>query len=179
MLRSRLVQAVIAVALLATPLFLFGDRALAVQDSEDKVLFGPVGIGVGEGARISVYTIGNPNEAPWAFVVRVFNRLGTVVQSGKFQVAPGAIGSFEIIGNPDERTGLAALAVRQTLRAEVVGFSPLPDSPGKYAATLEVYSLSNGRTSILIGNPDEIPAARGIVTVPQQNPVSTSAPRRQ
>jgi hypothetical protein len=32
-------------------LLLFGERALAIQDSEDKVLFGPVGIGVGEGAR--------------------------------------------------------------------------------------------------------------------------------
>ena len=46
--------------LLATPLFLFGDRALAVQDSEDKVWFGPVGITPGERALVNVYAIGNP-----------------------------------------------------------------------------------------------------------------------
>jgi hypothetical protein len=166
--RSRLLHVVIVVGLLATALFLVGDRALAIQDSEDKVLFGPFGLGTGEGARISVYAIGNPNDAPWAFVARVFNRQGAVVQEAKFQVAPGAIGSFEIIGNPNERTSISAVAVRQTLRAEIVGFNPQPDPPGKYAATLEVYSLLSGRTSLFIGNPDILPAARGIVpAVPQ------------
>lgn len=91
--------------------------------------------------------------------MRVFNRQGAVVQGGSFQVAPGAIGSFEIIGNPDERTGIAVpTAVRRTLRAEIVGFNPQPDPPGKYAATFEVYSLLTGRTSILLGGPDTLPA---------------------
>jgi hypothetical protein len=155
-------------------LLLFADRVLAVQDSEDKVLFGPIGIGVGEGARLNVSAIGNPNEAPWTFVVRIFNRNGAVVQAGKFQVAPGAIGSFEIIGNPDERPGISVLPLRRTIRAEIVGIQPPPepdqpppdpdspppdpDRPGQYVATLEVYNLLNGRTSILIGNPDVVPA---------------------
>jgi hypothetical protein len=161
MLRSRWIHAVVGVAALATPLFLLGDRAHAIQDSEDKVWFGPVGIAVGEGARLNVSTIGNPNDAPWTFVVRVFNRQGTVVQSGKFQVAPGAIGSFVITGTPDEGTGIAALPVRRTLRAEIVGFNPQPDPPGQYLATMEVYNLLTGRTSIFVGNPDTVPAVPG------------------
>ena len=160
MLHSRLIHGFVIVALLATPLFLFGKRALAVQDSEDKVLFGPISLATGEGARINVYTVGNPDIAPWTFVVRVFNRQGAIVQGGKFQVAPGAIGSFEISSKADERTVLAALPVRQTLRAEIVGLQPPPDpeSVQKYAATLEVYNLLTGRTSILLGGPDTLPA---------------------
>ena len=122
-----------------------------------RVLFGPVGIGVGQAARVNVYAIGNPNESPWLFIVRIFSRTGELVREGKFEVAPGAIGSFDInlgaggISVPD-RLG------RRTIRAEIVGFNPQPDPPGKYVATLEVYSSLTGHTSILIGNPDEIPA---------------------
>ena len=160
MLRSRLLHAAAVVALLAIPLMLFGDRALAIQDSEDKVWFGPVGIATGEGARINVYGIGNPDITPWTFVIRIFDRQGTVVQGGSLQVATGAIGSFEIIGNPNERIGISVpAAARRTLRAEVVGFNPQPDPPGKYAVTFEVYSLLTGRTSILLGGPDTLPAA--------------------
>jgi len=158
MLRSCFVRATVVVALLAIPLSLFGGRALAIQDSEDKVWFGPVGIGVGQGARVNVYVVGNPNETPWEFAVKIFNRRGEVVQERQFRVAPGAIASLEVnVGNPDilpaDRLG------RRTLRAEIVGFNPQPDPPGKYAATFEVYSLVTGHTSILIGNPDVLPAA--------------------
>ena len=165
---SRRLIAGASVALVATPLFLFADRAIAIQASEDKVLFGPIGIAVGEGARLNVSAIGNPNDAPWTFVVRIFNRSGAVVQAGKFQVAPGAIGSFEIsVGNPNESTGISVLPLRRTIRAEIVGIQPPsdpdspppdPDRPGKYVATLEVYSLLTGRASILIGDPDILPA---------------------
>ena len=55
MLRSRRTHALAVLALLATPLFLFGDRALAIQDPEDKVWFGPVGITPGERALVNVY----------------------------------------------------------------------------------------------------------------------------
>ena len=159
MLRSRRLHAAIVVALFLTPLFLFGDRALAIQDSEDKVWFGPVGIGVGQGARVSVYGIGNPDILPWEFDVRIFNRRGEVVQERRFQVAPGAIASFEInfgdgSGFPVDRLG------RRTLRAEIVGFNPQPDPPGKYAATFEVYSQLTGHTSLLLGGPDTLPAAQ-------------------
>src|SRR4030095_12962142 len=153
MFRSRLRHAIVAVALLATPLFLFGNRALAVEDEENKVRFGPIGIGAGEAARINVYAIGNPNEIgnpdekPWTFVVRIFNPQGRVVQEGKFEAASGPIRSFDVIGDPDIRPGISAVAVRRTLRAEIVGFNPQPDPPGKFASTFEVYSLLNGRTS--------------------------------
>jgi hypothetical protein len=169
MVRSRLIHALVAVSLLVAPLFLFGDRALAIQDSEDKVWFGPIGLAVGEAARINVVgnpdTVGNPNDTPWTFVMRVFDRQGRVVQANRLEVARGAIGSFQIIGNPDERTAISAVAVRQTLRAEIVGFNPQPDPPGQYIATMEVYNVLNGRTSVFIGNPDVVPATRvGTVT---------------
>jgi len=164
MLRSRPIQAMVIVAVLATPFFLPGDRALAIQDSEDKVWFGPVTLGVGQGARVNVYGLGGPDTTPWEFTVRIFNRRGEAVQERTFRAAPGAIGSFEVnIGNPDEfpvdRLG------RRSLRAEIVGFNPQPDPPGKYAATFEVYSLLTGHTSLFIGNPDILPAP-GIVPLP-------------
>ena len=52
---------------------------------------------------------------------------------------------------------------RRTFRAEIVGFNPQPDPPGKWAATLEVVDRLSGRTNILIGNPDVLPAGRGLV----------------
>jgi hypothetical protein len=164
MLRSRRLHAVIVLALLAAPLLVFSDRAFAIQDSEDKVWFGPVGLGLGQGARISVYTIGDPNERPWEFAVRVFNRRGEAVQERKFQVDAGAIASLEIdpAAFPADRLG------RRTLRAEIVGFNPQPDPPGKYAVTFEVYSQVTGHTSILLGGPDTLPAAQ-IVTPPGSN----------
>ena len=168
MLRSRLVRATVVLALFAIPLSLFGGRALAVVGPEYKVLFGPIGIGVGQGARINVYGIGNPNESPWEFAVRIFNRRGEVVQERRFQVAPGAIASFEVnIGNPNDFP--ADRLGRRTLRAEVVGLQPPavpgtpPPEPDKYTATFEVYSLVTGHTSILLGGPDTLPPVPGLV----------------
>ena len=165
MMRSRVVHVIVVVTLLATGWLVFADRALAIQDSEDKVLFGPLSVGAGQGARISVYGLASSGvggtvplpTAPWEFTVRIFNRRGEAVEERTFQVVPGAIGAFDVnVGNPNEfpvdRLG------RRTLRAEIVGFNPQPDPPGKFTATLEVYSQLTGHTSILIGNPDELPA---------------------
>ena len=158
MLRAQFARLAAPLVLLAPLLFVFGDRALAIQDSEDKVWFGPVGVGTGQGARINVYGSGRPEGTPWTFAVRIFNRRSEVAQERTFQTAPGTIASIEInIGNPDtfpvDRLG------RRTLRAEVVGFNPQPDTPGKYAATFEVFSQLTGYTSLLIGNPDVLPAS--------------------
>ena len=155
-MRTRWTRTTLLVALLAAPAFLLGGPALAVQDSEEKVLFGPIGVGVGEAVRVNVYAIGNPDEQPWSFAVRIFNRRGDLVQERRFEVVPGATASVDAaIGNPNEfpveRFG------RRMLRAEVVGFNPQPDPPGKYAATLEVYSQLTGHTSILLGGPDTLP----------------------
>ena len=152
MIRSRLVHVVVVVTVLVTGWLLFGARALAIQDSEDKVWFGPVGVGAGQGVRINVYGLGSSGTGgivptptvPWEFTVRIFNRRGDVMQERQFQLAPGAIGSFEVnVGNPDtlpvDRLG------RRTLRAEIVGFNPQPDPPGKFGATL-------------VGNPDVLAA---------------------
>ena len=108
MLRSRRTHTLAFLALLATPLFLFGDRALAIQDSEDKVWFGPVGITPGERALVNVYAVGNPNEignpndTPWDFVVRVFDRRGAIIQQQRLQLARGVIGSVELLVQDEE-----------------------------------------------------------------------------
>jgi hypothetical protein len=164
MLRSRRTHTFAFLALLATPLFLFGDRALAIQDSEDKVWFGPVGITPGERALVNVYAIGNPdeignpNEIPWDFVVRVFDRRGAIIQQQRLQLARGVIGSVELLVQDEANITVPRLS-RRTFRAEIVGFNPQPDPPGKWAVTLEVIDRLTGRTSLLLGGPDTLPAA--------------------
>ena len=168
MLRSRWIRGAVGVALLVAPLFLFGDRALAIQDEENRVLFGPLTVGFGQSVRLNAYGIGNPDETPWLFLVRVFNRRGELAQELKAQAAPGSVATFDINpGNPGlfptETIFPADRLGRRTLRAEIVGFNPQPDPPGRYAATLEVYSQLTGHTSLLIGNPDTLPPVPGIV----------------
>jgi hypothetical protein len=163
MLRSRLVRAFVVFALLAAPPFLFSHRALAVQDPDYRILFGPVGITPGERALVNIYAIGNPdeignpNEFPWTFVVRVFDPRGRVVQEQKLQLATGMIGSVAVAIQDEENTPGVRLSCR-TFRAEIIGFNPQPDPPGKWAATLEVVDRLTGRTSILLGGPDTLPA---------------------
>ena len=167
MIRSRRTHALLALAL-SVPFFMFGDRVLAIQDSEDKVWFGPVGITPGERALVNIYAIGNPdeignpNETPWDFVVRVFDTRGKLVQEQKLQLAAGMIGSVAVAIQDEENTPGVRLS-RRTFRAEIVGFNPQPDPPGKWAATLEVVDRLSARTNILIGNPDTLPAGRGLV----------------
>jgi len=108
MLRSRLVRTTVVLALVVIPLSLFTGRGLAVVGPEYRVLFGPIGVGAGQGARVNVYAIGNPNDLPWEFAVRIFNTRGDVVQQREFRVAPGAIGSFEI--NIGTRTNCRLIA---------------------------------------------------------------------
>ena len=173
MLRSRWIHAGVLVTLLAAPLFLFGDRALAIEDPEYKVLFGPFGIATGQRALVNVYavgtpdTIGNPNETPWNFVVRLFDRSGTLVQERPLQLAAGGIGSVEL-AVADQENIIAVPLSRRTFRAEIVGFNPQPDPPGKWTATLEVVDRLTGRTNLFIGNLEVLPAAQ-IVTPPGAN----------
>jgi hypothetical protein len=153
----RVVRVSIVIAVFAVALMRLGDDALAVADSEQPVLFGPIGVGAGEAVRVNVYGLSRRSDVPWEFAVRVFNRRGEIAQQRRLRVAPGAIGSFDVnVGNPDEfpveRLG------RRTLRAEIVGVNPQPDPPGTYAATLEVYNQLTGHTSILLGGPDTLPA---------------------
>lgn len=163
LIQSRFMRAATVVALLGVAMFSFGDRASAIQDSEDKVLFGPIGITPGERALINVYAIstsqiGNPDELPpWEFAVRVFNRRGQLVQDERFRVRVGAIGSVEV-AIQDEKNSVLGPMSRRTFRAEIVGFNPQPDPPGKYAATLEVVNRLTGRTSLMLGGPDTLPA---------------------
>jgi hypothetical protein len=163
MVRLHRTHALLALAL-SVPLFVFGDRVLAIQDSEDKVWFGPVGITPGERALVNIYVVGNPDEignpieTPWNFVVRVFDRRGKLVQEQKLELAAGAIGSVAL-AIQDEESTTAIRTSRRTFRAEIVGFNPQPDPPGKWAVTLEVVDRLTGRTSLLLGGPDTLPAA--------------------
>ena len=164
MRRSRWIHALLLLALLATSLALFSHRAQAIQDSEDKVWFGPVGITPGDRVRVNVYvignpdTVGNPNDLPWTFVVRFFNRGGRMVQERRLQLATGVTGTVEFAIQDEVNFPLESLG-RRTLRAEIVGFNPQPDPPRWYATTFEVFSGANGRTSLLLGGPDTLPAA--------------------
>lgn len=173
MLRSRRVLSLGPLALLALLLLLFGGRASAIQDSEDKVWFGPVGIAPGERALLSVYAIGNPDVigdpdiTPWHFVVRVFDRRGALVQERRLELARGVIGSVEVAVQDEEYIPGTRLG-RRTFRAEIVGFNPQPDPPGKWAVTLQVVDRLTGRTSLLLGGPDTLPAAQ-IVAPPGAN----------
>jgi hypothetical protein len=173
MLRSWCSRALVALALLATPLFLFGDRALAIQDSEDKVWFGPVGLATGQRALVNIYAIGNPNEVgnpnetPWNFVVRLFDRRGVLLQERALRLAAGVTGSVELaVEDPDFNIAVPANR-RTTFRAEIVGFNPQPDPPGKWTATLEVVERITGRTTLLLGVPDTLASSR--VTAPGSN----------
>jgi hypothetical protein len=159
--RSRWLRSHALLLLIAVALGSLGDRTLAVQGG-GKVLFGPLGVARQEAVRVNVYAAGHPdgisdpNDVPWDFVVRIFNRRGELADEQRLRLAPGVTASVEVnIGNPDifpvERLG------RRTLRAEIVGFNPQPDPPGAYAATLEVYNLQTGGTSVLLGGPDTLP----------------------
>jgi hypothetical protein len=166
---SRWKRLTAAFALLALALIRFGDRAVAIQDSEDKVWFGPVGITPGERALVNIYAIGNPDTigdpdmTPWNFVLRVFDRRGTLIQERRLQLAPGVIGSVELAPQDDRNLILTPFS-RRTFRAEIVGFNPQPDPPGKWAVTLEVVDRVTGRTTLLVGNPDILPA--GLIAPP-------------
>lgn len=161
-LQSRWFRSAAVIALLAMSAIGFDRQALAIQDSEDKVWFGPVGLARGDAARVNVYVIGNPDIAPWEFRLRVYDSRGVVVQEQLFRVAPGAIRSVDVMVQ-DEENVLADRLGRRTFRAEIVGFNPQPDPPGTprtsgYGTTFEVFTVATGRTSILLGGFDNVTA---------------------
>jgi hypothetical protein len=158
MFHSRLIRSFGLVALVVVAMLGVADRVLALADSE-KVLFGPVSVAQGEGVRLNVSAVGNPDTAPWSFLVRIFNRRGALVVERRLELPPGVTGSIDVyVWNPGDFP--AETLGRRTLRAEIVGFNPQPDPPGAYTATLEVFNLRTGRTSILLGGPDTLPAAQ-------------------
>ena len=138
------------VALLAIVMLSSGGRAATIQGTEGTVFLGPIGVAKTEAVRVNIYAIGDEENLPWEFVVRIFNTRGEVGVERRFTVAPGVTRSVDVnIGNPDifpvETLG------RRTLRAEIKGFNPQPDPPGKFAVTLETYSVRTGATGILLG----------------------------
>ena len=77
--------------------------------------------------RLNAYGIGNPNDAPWLFVVRVFNRRGDLAQGWQAQAAPArSVATFDInSATPMHSFRRRRISRRQTrsrtLRAEIVG----------------------------------------------------------
>lgn len=161
-LQSRGFRSAAVIALLAMSAIGFDRHALAIQDSEDKVWFGPIGLARGDAARVNVYVIGNPDIAPWEFRLRVYDPRGVVVQDRPFRVAPGAIRSVDVVVEDEENFPVDRLG-RRTLRAEIVGFNPQPDPPGTprtsgFGTTFEVFSEKTGQASILLGGFDNVTA---------------------
>lgn len=145
----RLLRHSALIALLAAVLFWSGGRAGAIQAAQGAVRLGPIGVATNESVRVNVYGIGDPNDVPWEFVVRIFNSRGAIGVERRLVVAPGVTRSVEVnIGNPDIFPG--ETLGRRTLRAEIVGFNPQPDPPG-FAATLETYDVLTGVTGIVLG----------------------------
>jgi len=160
--RFRTARAMALLLLVGTAAGSVADRTLAAQRGA-TMLFGPMGVARQEGIRVNVYAAGNPggisdpNDVPWDFVLRIFNHRGELAREHRLQLATGVTGSVDVnIGNPDifpaDRFG------RRTLRAEIVGFNPQPDPPGEYFATVEIYNLLTGATSVLLAPPATLPA---------------------
>ena len=161
MLRSRRTHAVLALAL-SVPLFMFGARARDSRLRRQSVVRSRRDT-PGEHALVNIYAVGNPNdvgnpnEIPWTFVVRVFDTRGNVVQEQKLQLAAGMIGSVAVAvqdedvhpGNTTEPTHIS----RGDRRVQ-----PATRPARQVAATLEVVDRLTGRTSILLGGPDTLPA---------------------
>lgn len=135
----------------------------AISDENDTTLFGPVGVSVAEGVRVNILAIGDPDSIGdpgiriRTFTIRVFTRSGRLAIERRVDVMPGAfvtvaLGPLDPAQFPPDSLG------RRTLRAEIVGFNPQPDPPGRYAATLEVFGLFTGQTHIALGGPDTLPA---------------------
>ncbi len=151
-------------ALLVLSLATLPSRTDAISDENDRLLFGPVGVSVTEGVRVNIHVIGDPHSIgdpgirPWSFRLRVFTSRGNVAVERRVDVLPGTFATLGIGALARDQFPPDTLG-RRTLRAEIVGFNPQPDPPGRYTATLEVFSLFTGQTHIVLGGPDTIPAA--------------------
>jgi hypothetical protein len=159
----RLMRSLALIALLAVVMFWSGDRAAAIQGRAGKVRFGPISVAKSEAVRLNIYAVGDAENTPADFVLRIFNTRGEVGGERRLSVAPGVTSSVEVnIGNPDlfpvDRLG------RRTLRAEIVGFNPQPDPPG-FTATLEIYNHRTGASNIVlsetfVGDVEHVPGGQ-------------------
>lgn len=152
---SRRFGAVLALAASTAALGVLTVPAEAVIAIVRPVHFGPFAIVRGEIARMNLGALGVPGTAPTEVEVQFLNAHGNVVKDERVTVAPGTTRFVQVaVGNPNEFPPDAF--GRVTLRAVIVGFNPQPDPPG-VAVTLEVFNAFTGRTSIHVGNPDELP----------------------
>ena len=87
---SRLVRSSALIVLLAAVMFWSGDRARASQAVQGTVLLGPIGVAKNEAVRVNVYGIGDPDDVPWGFVVRIFNTVVRSLLSGDSRSPPAS-----------------------------------------------------------------------------------------
>jgi hypothetical protein len=148
-------RAPICAALVVAAALSLTTSAYAIRNSE-QARFGPVSVADGQILRINVYGIGNPDISSWTFLVRILDANGEVVNERRLQLRPGVSGVVNLkVGEgglvPDRNR-------RRTLRAEIVGFNPQPDPPGDWFTTLEVIEAQTGRSTVVLGGPDAVPA---------------------
>ena len=134
--------------------------------------FGPFGVARRQVARLNVAnaTIGNPNERPACEVDLAFlDAHGHTMTRVHKTVAAGASAflDFSPPPEPDAEAASVRVARRQTLRALVlVQPPPDPDAPAPTCvSTLEVFDAATGRTQVMLGGPDTVPALGGPDTI--------------
>src|SRR5262245_57314970 len=101
-IRSRWLRTIGLPLLIVFALGSQGGHQMAAQNGQ-KMLFGPIGVAPTEFVRVNVYGgVNGPNDLPWDFTVRIFNRRGEIAQEQRLQVAAGVTRSVDVnIGNPD------------------------------------------------------------------------------
>jgi hypothetical protein len=136
--------------------------------------FGPFGVTRRQVARLNVAnaTIGNPNEGPACEVDLAFlDADGHTMMRVHKTVAAGASAFLDFTPPPERdapATGIAVVPSRRTLRGLVlVQPPPERDAPAPTCVTtLEVFDAATGRTHVLLGGPDTVPALGGPDTIP-------------
>jgi len=137
--------------------------------------FGPFGVAHGQVARLNVAnaTIGNPDVRPTCEVDLAFlDSRGRTLTRVRKTVAAGASAFLDLDFSPPPEPDAEAVGIRitsrQTLRALVlVQPPPEPEAPvATCVTTLEVFDAATGRTQVMLGGPDTVPALGGPDTIP-------------
>jgi hypothetical protein len=123
--------------------------------------FGPFGVARGQIARLNFANAGII--LPCVAELRFIDGAGRLVASAHHTLAAGETAFLDVDVTPPpepEAEGRPSRWRRKTLRA-VVEFTPPPDPDAPAptcVATLEIFDAGTGRTHVLLGGPDTVPA---------------------
>lgn len=132
----------------------------AISDEEGKLHTGMFGLAPQQTARLNLVHIGDPNEnpAPCAAEMVFYDGFGNRLAQSRVQLRAGESALLDLQHQQLGRAG------RVQVRAEWVGFNPQPDPPGrrfgKCLGTAEVFDDVTGKTTLVIGNPEDLPPPR-------------------